>query len=244
MITPSRFHKYQQVLSHRQPDLRVIAEQVHKPHNIAAIMRTLDAVGGAHLHMVWPWRAQRWPRGSSKGSERFVELHKHTQVDEPVRELQGHGYKVFAAHFSDQAIDFRKVDYREPCAILMGSEKYGVTQESAKLADQHIIIPMQGMVSSLNVSVAASIILQEAHRQRWLAGMYDVCRLSAEEFHYFLFRWTHPIFAAKCDALGLPYPQMDDAANIVAPETWWQTMRQFQADLPVSELSAGKDGLV
>ncbi|RDT52929.1 tRNA (guanosine(18)-2'-O)-methyltransferase TrmH, partial [Klebsiella pneumoniae] len=60
-----------------------------------------------------------------------------------------------------------------PTCILMGQEKTGITQEALDLADRDIIIPMIGMVQSLNVSVASALILYEAQRQRQNAGMYE-----------------------------------------------------------------------
>ena len=64
----------------------------------------------------------------------------------------------------------------------MGSEKRGVSSIAADLADEHVIIPMQGMVQSFNVSVAAAIILMEAQRQRQAAGLYETSRIPSEEY--------------------------------------------------------------
>lgn len=74
--------------------------------------------------------------------------------------------QILATHLSDNAVDFREIDYTRPTCILMGQEKTGITQEALALADQDIIIPMIGMVQSLNVSVASALILYEAQRQR------------------------------------------------------------------------------
>ena len=231
MVNLARFQKFREVLDQRQPDLRVIAEKVHKPHNIAAVMRSADAVGVAHLHMVWPWEHDKFPRGTSGGSERYVRLHRHSSTEEAVTLLKSQGHKIYAAHFSDRAVDYRKINYIEPCALLVGAEKHGVSDAAAQLADEHVIIPMRGMVASFNVSVAASIILEEAHRQRDLAGCYAQPRLAPEAYHRFLFRWTHPAFADKCDLLNLPYPSLDEAGEVVASAEWWQLMRQSVSGL-------------
>ncbi len=226
MVNLSRFHKFREVLDQRQPDLRVIAEKVHKPHNIAAVMRSADAVGVAHLHMVWPWDHDKFPRGTSGGSARYVHLHRHRSTSEAVTLLRNQGLKIYAAHFSGAAVDYRKINYVEPCALLVGAEKHGVSDEAAELADEHIIIPMRGMVASFNVSVAASIILEEAHRQRDMAGRYRQPRLAPEEYHHFLFRWTHPAFARKCDLIGVAYPPLDEVGEVIAPPEWWELMRR------------------
>ena len=76
-------------------------------------------------------------------------------------------------HLEERAVSFREVDYTKPTLLVMGNEKEGVSSEIVKLADEIIIIPMQGMVQSLNVSVATGLILYEAQRQRELSGRYN-----------------------------------------------------------------------
>lgn len=73
------------------------------------------------------------------------------------------------------------MDYTKPTAILLGAEKWGVSEQALALSDLRIKIPMMGMVPSLNVSVAAAVILFEAQRQRIKAGFYEKPRLSPEE---------------------------------------------------------------
>jgi tRNA (guanosine-2'-O-)-methyltransferase len=88
---------------------------------------------------------------------------------------------------------------------------------------------MVGMVQSLNVSVACSVVLYEAQRQRQLAGMYNTPRLSEERRQRVLFEGGHPIFAQACQRKGLPYPQIDEDGQIVASDSWWQKMQMTQA---------------
>jgi tRNA (guanosine-2'-O-)-methyltransferase len=71
----------------------------------------------------------------------------------------------------------------------LGTEKWGVSPEAATLSDEHIQIPMMGMVQSLNVSVAAAVILFEAQRQRIQAGFYEQVRLSLEQYQSVLASW-------------------------------------------------------
>ena len=102
------------------------------------------------------------------------------------------------------------MDYTRPTALLMGAELYGVSDTGLDLADEHLTIPMMGMVHSLNVSVATALLLYEAQKQRFAAGMYDECRLDPAAFQRILFRWTHPVLARHLDAQGTPYPTLDD----------------------------------
>lgn len=180
-MTLRRRERVTSVLSRRQPDLTVVAENVHKPHNLSAVLRSCDAVGIGTVHAVQPTGGVPTYTATSASAERWVELLVHGSVSSAVAHLRRAGATIYAAHLSDAAVDFRSVDYVEPCAIIFGNEREGVSEEAAALADQHVIIPMLGMVQSLNVSVAAAVILFEAQRQRLAAGLYDEPRLSADE---------------------------------------------------------------
>lgn len=137
--------------------------------------------------------------------------------------------KVFAAHFSDRAVNYTDVDYTQPCAILMGAEKQGVSEGASELADEHIIIPMVGMVSSLNVSTAAGMILAEAMQQRMRAGMYEAPRLPADELERTLFEWVNRDVALFCRAKGLAYPAYDAEGEMVDPQGWNKLVQQGEA---------------
>jgi tRNA (guanosine-2'-O-)-methyltransferase len=130
-----------------------------------------------------------------------------------VAHLRGEGFTVLAAHLSDRAVDFREVDYTRPLALMMGSELHGVSDEGLESADLHVVIPMQGLVQSLNVSVATALLLFEAQRQRMAAGMYDEPRLSEAELRLRLFEWCYPREAAVFRSRGTPYPELDDEGN-------------------------------
>lgn len=180
-MTLRRRDRVTSVLSRRQPDLTVVAENVHKPHNLSAVLRSCDAVGIGTVHAVQPTGGVPTYTATSASAERWVELLVHGSVSAAVSHLRRDGATIYAAHLSDAAVDFRSVDYVGPCAIIFGNEREGVSEEAAALADKHVIIPMLGMVQSLNVSVAAAVILFEAQRQRLAAGLYDEPRLSAGE---------------------------------------------------------------
>ena len=89
-------------------------------------------------------------------------------------------------------------------------------QKAADAADANIVIPMFGMVQSLNVSVAAATILFEAQRQRLAAGMYAGPQLSPEELRERAFEWAYPDLAPAYRERGEAYPVLDDAGQIVA----------------------------
>ncbi|MZR63971.1 tRNA (guanosine(18)-2'-O)-methyltransferase TrmH [Alcanivorax sp. DP30] len=213
-MTPERYRRICETLDRRQPDLTVIMDGVHKPHNIAAIVRTCDAVGILDVHAILPNNRARMAAGTAMGSQRWVKVHKHEESTSVIRELQGQGVQVLAAHLSDTAVPYREVDYSKPTALLLGTEKFGVSDEAAAAVDQHVIIPMMGMVESFNVSVAAAIVLSEACEQRRAKGLYDQPRLDAQRYQQLLFRWGHARIARLCDAHGVPYPELDEEGQV------------------------------
>ncbi|WP_281222586.1 tRNA (guanosine(18)-2'-O)-methyltransferase TrmH [Photobacterium sanguinicancri] len=229
-MTPDRYQRIQSVLATRQIDLTVCMEEVHKPNNVSAIVRTADAVGIHKVHAVWPDDKMRMLSHTSAGARNWVELETHDTMVDAVQHLKSQGMQVLATNLSDTAIDFREVDYTKPTAIILGGEKNGITQEALNLADQDIIIPMVGMVQSLNVSVASALILYEAQRQRQNAGMYDqvTTQLPDEVVHRILFERGHPVLAKVARRKGLPYPSLDNEGQIVADDAWWATMQAIE----------------
>ena len=172
-MNSKRYERICEMLARRQPDLTVCMEQVHKPHNVSAIVRTADAVGVHEVHAVWPGHRMRTMVSAAAGSNSWVSVKSHQTIGDAVSHLKGRGMQILATNLSAKAVDFREIDYTRPTCILMGQEKTGISQEALDLADRDIIIPMIGMVQSLNVSVASALILYEAQRQRQNAGMYE-----------------------------------------------------------------------
>ncbi|NVK40068.1 MAG: tRNA (guanosine(18)-2'-O)-methyltransferase TrmH [Oceanospirillaceae bacterium] len=234
-MTPERKARLLATLNRRQPDLTLIAEQVHKSRNIAALVRNCDAVGIARMHVVAPKEGYRDYSGTALGCDRWVRRCVHADIDAAVAAVQAQGMKVYAAHFSDRARDYREVDYRAPCAVLMGAEKEGLSPRAAELADEHIIIPMMGMVSSFNVSTAAGIILVEAQHQRLQAGLYEQPRLSQEEITRTLFEWGQRDVARFCRERGLAYPPLTADGEIIDAPGWYAAVRDGAAPSRVWE---------
>lgn len=230
-MTPERLQKLLSILHRRQPDLTLIADQVNKPRNLSALIRNCDAAGIHSIHTVVPEEGYRTYRGTARGSDFYVKNKTHDTFSEAAKQVRAKGMKIVAAHFSDRAIDYREFDYTQPCALLMGAEKRGVSEQAADEADEHVIIPMVGMVSSLNVSTAAGIILTEALYQRNKAGLYDSCRLPEEEIRTCLFEWGNRELAGFCRERGLAYPPLAEDGDVIDAPGWYLKVRQGEAEL-------------
>ena len=225
-----RYQRITSVLSSRQIDLTLCLEEVHKPNNVSAIIRTADATGVHKIHAVWPTQQMRTLSHTSAGARNWVEVDTHKDITGAIGQLKDQGMQVLATNLSESAVDFREIDYTKPTAIILGSEKTGISKKALALADQDIIIPMVGMVQSLNVSVASALILYEAQRQRELAGMYNKSKtdLPDDVVNKILFERGHPVLAKVAKRKGLPMPKLDDIGQIVADEAWWAEMQAIK----------------
>ncbi|MFW5927405.1 MAG: tRNA (guanosine(18)-2'-O)-methyltransferase TrmH, partial [Wenzhouxiangella sp.] len=196
-MTPERKARIEAVASRRQGDLTVFLERVHKAHNVAAILRTCDAVGVMEAHAVPPTGGIPPLNHTAQGAQRWVRLNRHHDAAEGLRMLGERGFRRYAAHFSDRAVDFRQPDYTRPTAIVLGTEKFGVSDEALAECDGEIVIPMVGMTRSLNVSVATALILYEAQRQRQAAGLYEPHSLDEEPHGSLARQWVERELARR-----------------------------------------------
>lgn len=216
-MSRARFEKLQHALSRRQSDMTLLTDQVHKAQNISAILRSAEAAGIGTAHMVKPTRGHLLYHNTAGGVGRFTNQVIHDSIEQACNSLQQQGFALYAAHWSERAISYREADYTRPFALVMGAEKQGLSDFAIERADQHLTIPMMGLVASYNVSVAAGIILQEAIHQRLQAGLY--ARPPKQDEHYWrtLFEWAQPAMAKYCITHGLAYPELDEDGDIIPP---------------------------
>jgi tRNA (guanosine-2'-O-)-methyltransferase len=190
-------------------------EAVNKTHNFSAILRSCDAVGVLSAHAVLPEKGIDLHHHTSAGTTRWVGVHVHASVQAAADHLHGEGFTILAAHPSDEAKDYRQIDLTRPVALMVGAELHGLSSEGRSLADETCVIPMAGMVRSLNVSVATALLLFEAFRQRQARGLYGVSRLSSEHYQRLLFEWSYPEIAEVLLNQGKPFPRLSEEGEIL-----------------------------
>lgn len=187
-----RLNKIVSTLKRRQFDLMVVLENIHDPHNVSAIFRTCDAVGIPKVSLVYT--IEKFPKIGKKSSAsafKWVEREKYNSIENCYSELRKNGFKIYASSISDDSKSIYELDLSQKVAIVLGNEHRGVSEEASQLADERIMIPMFGMVQSLNVSVAAAIILYESARQRIIKGKYDVLQISNSELDTLVELWCN-----------------------------------------------------
>jgi tRNA (guanosine-2'-O-)-methyltransferase len=216
-LLPRRFERLRTVLDRRMGDLTLLLEHVEKPHNLSAILRTCDAVGVLEAHAVC--RQGRLPtfNSTAQGSQKWVPLQLHPDTSEAIALLRGRGFRLYGTHLGTDAVDYRQCDFTGPTAFVLGAEKWGLSAATAAAIDQAIVIPMRGMVQSLNVSVAAAALLFEALRQRQAAGRVPERGegLEPQRYRRQLFEWAYPQVAEWCRRTGRAYPSLGEEGEIL-----------------------------
>jgi tRNA (guanosine-2'-O-)-methyltransferase len=181
-----------QVLARRQPDLAVVLENVHDSHNISAVLRSCEAVGVLRVHLVYTIEEQPpLSTGVSASALKWLDLCHHPSIDHCFSALRQDGFRILATEIGDDSLDLHDVDLTSPVAIVFGNEQRGCSDEAIALADGSVMIPMMGMVQSLNISVACAVTLYEAMRQRRRAGAYETPKLDERDREARLREWLH-----------------------------------------------------
>lgn len=189
-ITERRKERIRRVLARRQKDFTLVMDNIWDPHNVSAVLRSCDAFGvlGVHLY----YTTSEWPdlgKKSSASAKKWIERTRHSDGPAMIKAFRTQGYQVVRTGFSEKARPLASFDFTGPTAIILSNEHRGTAPELAELVDDELYIPMQGMVQSFNVSVAAALILYEAFSQRDAQGMYDRPGLSAGEREELFRQW-------------------------------------------------------
>lgn len=194
MSSVKRSERMDEILTRKQPSLQMMLHDVHDSQNLSAIIRTCDAVG--ILDIFYSSRGDktlRMHKTITQGAHRWTRRHRVADKDTLyfLQEKKAEGFQVVVTHLSEKSKSFREVDYSKPTLIVMGNEKEGVSEEIIAEATDVVIIPMLGMVQSLNVSVATALILYEAQRQRENAKMYGSPQISLAQREEIKEAWVH-----------------------------------------------------
>ena len=216
-LLPRRFERLKSVLNKRISDLTVLIENVEKPHNLSAIIRSCDAVGILEAYAIFNKEKFLTFNSTAQGSQKWVKVNQYKETTEAIKVLKKKGFKLYGTNLNPKSIDYRECNFNGPTAFVLGAEKWGISKEAMSLVDKHIHIPMRGMVESLNVSVAASALLFEAIRQRQVANIIPEAGegMSKETYKEKLFEWAYPEVAKWCKSEGRKYPDLDEKGEII-----------------------------
>ncbi|MPZ17150.1 MAG: 23S rRNA (guanosine(2251)-2'-O)-methyltransferase RlmB [Luteitalea sp.] len=172
-VPPAR--ALEDLIDREQPSLIVVLDGIEDPQNVGAILRTVDAAGGRGLVRQLRRAA---PLGgaaakASAGAVAHVPVADVVNIARALQELKQLGLWIVGLE-GRATTPYDVVDLTQPTALVLGSERRGMRRLVREQCDYVVSIPMSGQVESLNVSVAAGVVLFEAHRQRRRQGTAPV----------------------------------------------------------------------
>lgn len=153
------------VAEHRFGGVTVVFEDIHDPHNAAAVLRTCDAFGIQDVRFVFEnekkYNPKKIGKASSSSANKWLDYTIYKSTTECVKDLRKQGFSIVVTALCDDATSLPEMDVANetPLAIVFGNEHAGATEEMIRSADTVLYIPMRGFVQSLNISVSAGVIL-------------------------------------------------------------------------------------
>lgn len=163
LITPNKKRHIDRVLQNRTRHLTVVLEDIHKPHNASAVLRSIECFGLQDYHIIESKKQYRISPHVAKGAGKWVDIHryKHEEGEDTkacIRHLRNKGYKIAVTSPKPNGFNLEEVPLQDKMAVFFGNELRGLSESAMEEADIHIHIPMWGFTESLNVSVCASVI--------------------------------------------------------------------------------------
>ncbi|MBI2832391.1 MAG: 23S rRNA (guanosine(2251)-2'-O)-methyltransferase RlmB [Chloroflexi bacterium] len=150
-----------------EPALYVILDGIEDPQNLGAILRTAEATG-VHGVILRERRAVGLTSAVSRasaGAVEYVPVARVVNISQAIETLKKNNVWVIGVEQHGK-VEYTRVDFKVPTAIVIGSEGKGLSPLVGKHCDSLAFIPMKGKISSLNASVAAALVMYEAFRQR------------------------------------------------------------------------------
>lgn len=158
-----------EILAHKrgQYTFLTVLDSVEDPHNLGAIIRTAEAAGVDGI--IIPERRASGVTATvvkaSAGASEYLPIAKVTNISRALEELKSQNIWIVGLDERGEKL-YHELDYRMDCAFVLGAEGHGLHEQIRKKCDFLISIPMLGKIASLNVSVAAGVVMYEAARQR------------------------------------------------------------------------------
>jgi tRNA (guanosine-2'-O-)-methyltransferase len=187
-LTEPRKARIEQVLSGRLESVQVAVECPEDPHNAAAIVRSAEAFGALHVHVVDAPSGALHAPSTTQGSYVWVHTHHHGQLEQLLQQVRRDGLALAGA-WMEAELTLHELPAERPLCLLFGNEGTGLSAAAKTACDYGFRIPMVGMSESLNLSVSAALSLYHVTRARraWLgrAGDLEGSRLDYERARYY-----------------------------------------------------------
>ncbi len=199
-ITPERKARFMEVLHSRTRFLTVALEDVYQLHNTSAVIRSCDVFGVQEAHLIEGRHGHRLDKNIAMGAQRWVDIHRHSHPAKCIQVLRERGYRIVATTPRAGSTSLQDFSLQGPTALFFGTEKEGLSPEVLRQADAALYIPMHGFTESLNISVAAAIILQQLTTRLRASDL--PWQLSEEEILQKRLDWTRKTIRAADEIIA------------------------------------------
>ena len=163
-VTDKRKNLFRNILQDRTRHFTVVLEDIYQQHNASAVIRSCDIFGIQDVHVIENKYKSKVSRHIAKGSQKWLSFHNYKEDTnntlECLNTLKSKGYQIIATSPHNNSSILHDFDITKKSAFVFGVEKAGVSDDVMKNADGFLKIPMVGFTESLNISVAAAIILE------------------------------------------------------------------------------------
>ncbi len=164
-LVDGRRERIDEIIDARLGGLTLVIENLHDPHNGAAVLRSAEAFGIQTVHVVEAAEKFRFSSVVTQGCEKWLDIERHPTFAAARARLHAAGFVLYAA-VPDAPLSLEQLDFARPAAVVVGNEHAGLSDAAIAGADACFSIPMAGMTRSLNLSVAAALIASYAAGQR------------------------------------------------------------------------------
>jgi len=165
LLLDERRARIDQAVEARLSGLRLVIENLHDPHNGAAVLRIAEAFGIQRVDVVEASEPFRFSGAVTQGCEKWLDVVRHPTLAAAVAALHADGFRLYAA-VPGAALTLDALDFARPAAVMVGNEHDGLTGAAIDAADRTFSIPMAGLTASLNLSVATALIAERAAASR------------------------------------------------------------------------------
>ena len=164
-LTTKRKHTFKEVLNNRTRHFTVVLEDIYQAHNASAVVRTCDIFGVQNIHAIENKYTNKVSRHVAKGSQKWLNIKRYradgNNTTICLNHLKKEGYQIIGTTPHNNSCLLADFDITKKAAFVFGVEADGISEEVKEKADGFLKIPMVGFTESLNISVAAAIILQD-----------------------------------------------------------------------------------
>lgn len=198
-ITAHKKSAIERVLAQRTRFFTVVLEDIFKPHNASAVLRTCDCFGIQDIHLIEKTDTYKVNPFVTRGAAQWVDLHKYftqagSAVDDCFDRLRSEGYAIYGTSPASNSLSIHdlRVVPNQKVALVFGNEHEGISEEVKSKVDGLVHIPMRGFTESFNISVSVSIFLYELMKRANEMEIPDF-QLSDQERDELRLRWYKDI---------------------------------------------------